>query len=330
MRIDHVPLSRIFDIHSGNFHSTAELDPGDIPLISCGETNNGLVGRYDIPQEKTFERCLTVAYNGSWPLLTKYHPYRFGAKDDVGILFPRSSIREATLLYIAALLTREKWRYSYGRKCYKKKIPHICIPLPMISHSRIDERWIALQFPRQVSSYVPQHTSSSITVGSVTWNRVSLSSLFDIETGDFNSYGGFTAGNCMIISRSAENNGLAGYFTPPNHARLFPRGTITVSTVTGDAFVQMHPFYASDKVVLLKPKNRLKVTTLFFVIFVIKHQKWRYSYGRSCFPRTISLASIDLPVGNDKQPDELAMEKIIRQSSYWNIVGKQFLRRDRA
>ena len=81
MRIDHVPLSRIFDIQSGNFHATAELDPGDIPLISCGETNNGLVGKYDIAQEKTFERCLTVAYNGSWPLLTKYHPYRFGAKE---------------------------------------------------------------------------------------------------------------------------------------------------------------------------------------------------------------------------------------------------------
>ena len=105
---------------------------------------------------------------------------------------------------------REKWRYSYGRKCYKKKIPHIRIPLPMISDSRLDEKWIALQFPRPLASYVPQQTSSRITVGYVTLNKVSLASLFDIETGDFNSYGGFTAGNCMIISRSAENNGLAG------------------------------------------------------------------------------------------------------------------------
>ena len=80
--------------------------------------------------------------------------------------------------------------------------------------------------------------------------------------------------------------------------------------------MQMHPFYASDKVVLLKPKKRLKATTLFFVIFAIKHQKWRYSYGRSCFRAQSAWHLIDLPVGTDKQPDEPAMEKIIRQSSY--------------
>ena len=110
MKINRVPLSRLFNIQSGNFHAKAELDPGKTPLISCGDTHNGLVGKYDIPREKTFERCLTVAYNGSWPLLTKYHPYRFGAKDDVGILLPRSSMQETTLLYIAAILSREKWR----------------------------------------------------------------------------------------------------------------------------------------------------------------------------------------------------------------------------
>ena len=50
-------------------------------LSRVEKPNNGLVGKYNIAQEKTFERCLTVAYNGSWPLLTKYHPYRFGAKE---------------------------------------------------------------------------------------------------------------------------------------------------------------------------------------------------------------------------------------------------------
>ena len=100
----------------------------------------------------------------------------------------------------------------------------------------------------------------------------------------------------MIISRSAEDNGLAGYFTPPNYARLFAPGVITINTVTEDTFVQMRPFYASDKVVLLKPKVQLNISTLFFVAFSLNHQKWRYSYGRSCFPRTISLTSLDLPV----------------------------------
>ena len=131
-KLDRVPLSQLFDIRSGDFHTKGNLEPGDITLISCGETNNGLVGRYDIPLGKTFESCLTVSYNGSWPLLTKYHPYRFGAKDDVGILLPREPMQEATLLYVAAILSREKWRYSYGRKCFKAKVPNVRIHVPMI------------------------------------------------------------------------------------------------------------------------------------------------------------------------------------------------------
>ena len=233
-------------------------------------------------------------------------------------------MREATLLYIAAILSREKWRYSFGRKCYRKKVPTVRIPLPMTSGNRLDEKWIAHQFPQPLASYIPQHTNGKIAVGRVTWGRIPVSSLFGVDTGDFNSYRKFPPGDCMIISRSAENNGLAGYFTPPGHARLFPAGTITVSTVTGDAFVQMRSFYASDKVVLLKPRRELKIATLFFVAFSLQHQKWRYSYGRSCFPRTIGLMSIDLPVGTDNLLDESAMKEIISQSSYWEIVEKQF------
>nr|WP_276978067.1 hypothetical protein [Ferrimicrobium acidiphilum] len=37
---------------------------------------------------------VTVAYNGSWPLLTKYHPYKFGTKDDVGLLIPKNPLKE--------------------------------------------------------------------------------------------------------------------------------------------------------------------------------------------------------------------------------------------
>ncbi len=37
-------LGELFQVKSGDFHSTSELDTGNTALISCGETNNGLVG----------------------------------------------------------------------------------------------------------------------------------------------------------------------------------------------------------------------------------------------------------------------------------------------
>ncbi len=122
-------ISYLFKIESGDFHAKSELDPGHVPLISCGEENNGLVGYYDIPEEKTHHRVLTVSFNG-FPLTTKFHPYRFGAKDDVAVLLPLEPMSDSVLIYIAAILNGMRWRYSYGRKCFKEKLQDVDLLLP--------------------------------------------------------------------------------------------------------------------------------------------------------------------------------------------------------
>jgi hypothetical protein len=112
------PVKELFEVRSGDCHATSELGPGKIPLISCGDIGNGLVDYFDIPEEWTYSRAITVAYNGSWPLTTKFHPYRFGAKNDVAVLLPLQPMKDSVMLYAAALLNRLVWRYSYGRKCF--------------------------------------------------------------------------------------------------------------------------------------------------------------------------------------------------------------------
>jgi type I restriction enzyme M protein len=97
-------INQIFQVKSGDYHAmTKELDAGDVPPISCGDVDNGFVGNYDIPQENQYRHCLTVAYNGQ-PILTKYHPYYFGTKDDVAVLIPKETLQPSTLLFIAASL----------------------------------------------------------------------------------------------------------------------------------------------------------------------------------------------------------------------------------
>jgi hypothetical protein len=322
LRTKRVAIEEIFEVRSGDFHAIAELDKGSTPLVSCGETDNGVVGLYDIPKNKTYERCLTVAYNGSWPLLANYHPYRFGAKDDVGVLVPRKPMHEKSLLYVAAMLGREKWRYSYGRKCYLDKIQSVRIPLPMHDGS-IDEKSISELIAEPLANYLPTAQKKAMPANRIIWRKFILSDLFDLDHGDFNSYGDFPAGNKMIISRSAENNGLAGYYRPPKDAREFGIGVLTVSTVTGDTFVQLHSFYASDKVVLLLPKKAYKPTTLFLIAFSLNHQKWRFSYGRSCFKRTLGITSVYLPASGSKM-DEGAMSDIVSRTSYWPAIKKRF------
>lgn len=129
-------LETLFDLIPGNFHSLGELSPGKTPVISCGNDDNGLAGYFDV-KHHLFKDRLTIALNGS-PLTTKYHPYAFAAKDDVAICIPKIPLSLSTLLFIQATLERERWRYSYYRKCYMNKLKRFAIQLPTLN-GELDE-----------------------------------------------------------------------------------------------------------------------------------------------------------------------------------------------
>lgn len=142
IKLGSIQITDLFHIKSGDYHKAGDLPDGEIPLISCGNKNNGLVRYCGVPEQHIYQNCLTVSYNGS-PMLTKYHPYRFAAKDDVAILFPRKSMACTTIIFIQTILCREDWRYSYGRKCFKKKLSNMAINLPM-KNASIDEELMKL------------------------------------------------------------------------------------------------------------------------------------------------------------------------------------------
>jgi hypothetical protein len=128
---------QLFRLIPGHFHAKSELDAGKVPLISCGWENNGLIGYYDIFEEHTHKRALTVAFNGA-PLTTNFHPYKFGAKDDVAVLVPIKPMPDSLLIFIAAQLNAKKWRYPYGRKCYREKLRNVSLSLPVITDGNLD------------------------------------------------------------------------------------------------------------------------------------------------------------------------------------------------
>jgi len=136
-----VPLLTLFTIKSGDFHKGEDLPEGSIPLVSCGGEANGIMRFVDVAAKYTYKNALTVAYNGQ-PLLTKYHPYEFAAKDDVAVLTPKVKITIPALLFIQMMLNQEVWRYSYGRKCFREKLSKMSILLPL-RENKIDQPFMA-------------------------------------------------------------------------------------------------------------------------------------------------------------------------------------------
>ena len=322
MRIDD-----LFKVQSGDFHAVKELDDGNIPLISCGNTNNGLIGYFDIPEAKVYHRAITVAYNGQ-PLTTKFHSYRFGAKDDVAVLVPKKVMYDTTLLYIAALLNKNQWRYSYGRKCFREKLRNFELPIPVTllnAKTEVDEEFISKLFPRTYKEFIPSKLSSGIfAVPQINWQSFNIVEILHLKRGDFHSIADLDPGEYMTVSRVSDDNGVVGYYKQPDKAKIYSRGHITVSTVGGDAFVQLDEFLATDNVIVCTPKTKLRITTIFFISFMLNYQKWRYSYGRQCYQAKLEKVNIYLPVKDNGDMDEDVIEIIVKQASYWPYVQRQF------
>jgi len=166
-----------------------------------------------------------------------------------------------------------------------------------------------------------------IKLGNPDWKSFYVTDLFELKRGHFHSIADLDPGAYPTISRSSTDNGLVGFYDKPAKAKVWPPGTISVSTVTGDAFLQPVPFIATDNVVLLttKPEHKdLRLTTRLFIAVMINEVKWRYSYGRQCYQTKFATTKIMLPV-KGLSLDEDFMQSAVECASYWKLVKAAFL-----
>lgn len=126
----HVRLDSLYTLHGGDFHEASKLPAGPVPLVSCGDTNNGIMAFVDVPDENTYQHRLTISFNGMNTLTAKYHPYKFAAKDDVAVCEPLKPLQRSTEVFVQVMLNRERWRYSHYRKCFIEKLRRFDIPMP--------------------------------------------------------------------------------------------------------------------------------------------------------------------------------------------------------
>ena len=108
-------LSELFDIKKGTRLVKSAMDAGSVPFVSAIDSNNGVRQRVNV-EARHPAGVLTVNYNGNGVAETFYQPEPFFASDDVNVLYPKFSMDAALALFICAIIRREKYRFSYGRK----------------------------------------------------------------------------------------------------------------------------------------------------------------------------------------------------------------------
>jgi hypothetical protein len=129
-------LGSLFDIKKGKRLTKAEMLSGETPFVGSSDSNNGItatVGQKPIHDGNT----ISVAYDGSVGEAF-YQPKPFWALDSVNVLYPKFPMTVVTGLFLATLIRKEQYRFSYGRKWHMDRMNAAIIYLPVTPTGKPD------------------------------------------------------------------------------------------------------------------------------------------------------------------------------------------------
>ena len=315
-------LRQVFSIHYGQqeLYNKETLDGGAILIVSSQGVDNGCYGFFGVrPRYKP--PFITVPRTGSiGEAFVQMYPC--AVDGNCLVLEPKIELLIDYLFYISFAIRTQKWRYRYGRQITPTRLGALDIIRP--EDFRVNKAYD--KFEKEI--YPHKDDSKKIKIRNGATTAVKITDLFNLVRGHFHAIDRLEDGKYPTISRVSVENGLVGFYQKPSKAKIFPAGTLTVSTVTGDAFFQTTPFIATDNVVMLISKKTYKATTLIYIQALLNQVKWRYSYGRQCYKGSFEKTIIDLPVINDGELDEDYMESVITKQPYWSEFKKRILSYD--
>ena len=135
------------------------------------------------------------------------------------------------------------------------------------------------------------------------WKEFLLSDIFDIRKGKRLTKENQTMGDTPFIGATAKNNGITSYI---GKEYLHEGNTIslTYNGSVGEAFYQPKPFWASDDVNVLYPKDFVLTENIaLFFCAILRLEKQMWSYARKWNLEKMNDTSIRLPVNSCNEPN---------------------------
>lgn len=303
-----------------------DCEHGQIPLVSSGATNNGIVGYIDEKGDGKAQifnaNSITVdMFCNAFYQSEKFYAVSHGR---VNILIPKFKCNLQIGLFICAIIQKEQFKYSYGRAVYSAELARMLIKLPSSKDGNPDWKFMEQYIkylnhkPLTTQNSHPQH---SLNIDS--WQKFSVRDLFEVKYGinmELNACVLAEDGDCSAINfvaRTEDNNGVSAKVYPVEGKIPQPAGIITCAGGGSvlSTFLQEKPFYSGRDLYLLIPKHSMGKAAKLFIITIIKANKYRYSYGRQANV-TLPYLELLLPTTSEGKPDFEFMENYIKSLPY--------------
>ena len=274
-------------------------------LVAGFVNKNEINAKYVFPSESIF-----VSTDGQGSHSYAYvSPVEFVPNSNVCVLIPKIKMDLRVKIFYAMVITKNRYRFSYGRKPKGDRFTSIDIPEP----DKIP-KW-ALRFKIDKSNYNSPVEIKKYNLKSKQWKWFKYDELFVIKKGKRLTKANMIPGKTPFIGSIDSNNGYREYIgQPPNHKG----NTITINYngSVGEAFYQPEPFFACDDVNVLYPKFELNKYSAFFITTLIRKEKYRFNYGRKWETDRMKDSLIKLPIDKSAIPDFKFMEDYIKSLPY--------------
>ena len=230
-------------------------------------------------------------------------------------------------LFIATVVSQERFRYSFGRK-WKKFVKDTVIKLPAIQNQdgSYSPDWQFMEDYIKSLHYKPLTTKNKpdnvpkLDVSE--WKEFKVGNIFECSTTILSIKDDLEAGTIPLVSRTAENNGIDGYFEVEQN-KIQTGNCITIGAEGVYAFYQPNNFATGNKVYTLR-HEKLNPYIALFITTVLNQETYKYSYGRARILSKLQEETIKLPsISNSDgtySPDWDYMENYIKSLPYGDRI----------
>jgi hypothetical protein len=313
-----VRVDDLFEVTYGNSLSLNQLARQDegrgVAFVSRTAQNNGIAAWVEpLPDVEPFPPgYLTVSLRSRNHALATFLQVRpFYTAYHLFVLIPRRQMSVKERLWWAQCIESNRYRYNYGRQANRSLA---ALKLPDELPAWVKEAPLPIIDPAPIRvEQVPMPELNR-------WRQFSIDSLFALHRGGGQIRRESKEGDTPLVSASAKNNGVTKRVAVE---AKFPAGWITVCSngSVGEAFVQTEPFVATADVTVLEPKIPAGIGARLFLCALIRHEKYRFNYGRKWPAGRLAGSRIWAPALPGGQPDLEFMEQFFEALPFSRFVA---------
>ena len=315
-------ISDLFEVKlSRDDLQPGKLIEGNIPLISSGKTNNGIVMYIEEqPKATLFDKnTITIDMFGqAFYQITNYYAVSHGR---VNILIPKFKLTKNIGLFLVSIFKKSfNERYSFSTMCSSTLLKKEKILLPV--DEQINPDW---KYMEQYMKTIEENVNESLKglniesnkfkkVNIIKWKEFVLEDLFKFVNStayhqkNVKDADGLSE-SIAYVTRSKLNNGLNKYVIKEPYFNVNPANTISFGAENANFFYQPEPYITGNKMYYIDTSTISKYACLYIKTILEATFSSKYSFSDGMIPNKIKRKAIKLPIDKNGNPDWDYMEQ---------------------